>query len=180
MIWNRFTDEWLVRPQARIAVGTGAVLCLLLSVSFLGVSGPTATMSFGERLYLTVVACLGTLGALFLWLGMWRYWVRLDKSRRQHRRLWFIVLLAGCWYGSMLYFVLAYLPQTSSGGSSKLSRWLRWLWAFFLTSMALVVVFHESAVARLCGRGLQFLFFPLLVGTGWFFLRPLFRFGMGR
>ncbi len=59
-----------------------------------------------------VLGALEAIGILFLWLGMWRYWTRVDDSNRSAKRLWFIVLLIGFWWGSALYYFLAYLPQT--------------------------------------------------------------------
>jgi hypothetical protein len=42
---------------------------------------------------------------------MWIYWVKVDRSGHARKRLWFVVMLAGAWYGSCLYFYFAYLPQ---------------------------------------------------------------------
>jgi hypothetical protein len=42
-------------------------------------------------------------------VGMWSYWLRVDRSTRKLKRLWFFVLLVGFWYGSILYFLLKYL-----------------------------------------------------------------------
>lgn len=55
------------------------------------------------------VAC--PLGLLFIFAGMWIYWVKVDRSKRARKRLWFVVLLVGAWYGSCLYYYFAYLPQ---------------------------------------------------------------------
>lgn len=70
-----------------------------------------AKMSFSMRLPLAFVGVFGTLGLLFLYIGMWWYWARLDDSGRWWKRFWFVVLLVGFWNGSILYFLFVYLPQ---------------------------------------------------------------------
>ena len=61
----------------------------------------------------------GTLALFFLWLGMWRYWARLDCSTRMTKRLWFGVLLFGFWYGSCLYYFLLYRPQVRRAATAE-------------------------------------------------------------
>src|ERR1700749_946633 len=63
------------------------------------------------RLPLTTAAILGCLGLIFLWLGMWWYWVRLDDSGRWSKRFWFIVLLAGFGTAASLISSLSICPQ---------------------------------------------------------------------
>ena len=58
-----------------------------------------------------ILGIVEALGILFLWLGMWRYWSRVDDSKHSAKRLWFLVLLIGFWWGSVLYYFLSYLPQ---------------------------------------------------------------------
>jgi hypothetical protein len=70
-----------------------------------------AKMSFWMRLPLAFVGVFGTLGLLFLYIGMWWYWARLDDSDRWWKRFWFVVLLVGFWNGSVPYFLFVYLPQ---------------------------------------------------------------------
>jgi hypothetical protein len=69
-------------------------------------------MTFLQRLPWGILGVVGPIGLFFLWLGMWRYWVRLDSSRVWVKRIWFPVLLFGFWWGSVLYFFSIYLPQT--------------------------------------------------------------------
>jgi hypothetical protein len=110
MIWNWYKDEWLVTRQAAKLFAVSAVLVLAL-LSLLFISKDTAQMSFGERLPLGILGVLGPIAAFFLWFGMWRYWVRLDRSTRMTKRMWFVVLLLGLWWGSCLYCFFVYLPQ---------------------------------------------------------------------
>jgi hypothetical protein len=70
-----------------------------------------AKMSFWMRLPLALVGVFGTLGLLFLYIGMWWYWTRLDDSGCWWKGFWFVVLLVGFWNGSVLYFLFVYLPQ---------------------------------------------------------------------
>lgn len=63
------------------------------------------------KLLLTSVVMLGVLGAVQIWFGMWSYWVRFDSSRDWTKRVWFVVLLIGVCFASILYFAAVYIPQ---------------------------------------------------------------------
>jgi hypothetical protein len=67
--------------------------------------------SLSVRTSVTIFYMLATCALLFLWFGMWAYWVRLDDSKTYSKRLWFLVLLLGFWYGSCLYCYFVYFPQ---------------------------------------------------------------------
>jgi hypothetical protein len=109
-MWKNLTDEWLSKSQAVVLFSLCSVLTLALIPVFLGrIHGHE-----GSLLFQTFWGSLGLLGApatLFLWVGMWRYWAHVDNSRKWTKRFWFIVLLLGFWYGSVLYCYFAYLPQ---------------------------------------------------------------------
>ncbi len=110
--WNWFTDGWLVSRQAIRFFFVAVVFVLALTPIFLGSTDP-ATTSLPLRLLWTVVGMVGTISLFFLWFGMWRYWVRLDHSTVFAKRLWFVILLFGLWWGSCLYYFFAYLPQVT-------------------------------------------------------------------
>jgi hypothetical protein len=57
------------------------------------------------------LGALAAIGSVFIWLGMWRYWVRIDNSRPWIKRIWFVVLLIGFSWGSCLYYFFGYLPE---------------------------------------------------------------------
>ena len=42
-------------------------------------------------------------GASFLWLGMWVYWLRMERSSILVRTMWFLALLFGIYYGALIY-----------------------------------------------------------------------------
>jgi hypothetical protein len=110
-IWNKLSDEWLGTSRASLLFIACSVFTLALIPVFLGlISGKGGSLLFQ--------ACWGSIGVLgapatiFLWIGMWKYWARVDRSRRLVKRFWFIVLLVGFWYGSVLYCYFVYLPRT--------------------------------------------------------------------
>lgn len=41
-------------------------------------------------------------------------WMRLDKSKALRKRIWFVILLIGFEYGSVLYYFCVYRPQVNS------------------------------------------------------------------
>jgi uncharacterized BrkB/YihY/UPF0761 family membrane protein len=103
-------DDWLVSRVSTVAFFLSVLAVIALTPIFLGTID-TTKMTFWQRLPWGLLGIFGPVGLIFLWLGMWRYWVRLDNSRRWVKRIWFFVLLVGFWWGSCLYYFLAYLPQ---------------------------------------------------------------------
>jgi hypothetical protein len=72
----------------------------------------TRTLGVLSNTVLGIGGVLGAVGVFFLWGGMWRYWIGCDSSFVFARRVWFLALSVGLWYGAILYYVLVYLPQT--------------------------------------------------------------------
>jgi len=109
--WNWYTDEWLVGRQAAKLFFVAIVFVIAALPVFLGLIEDPAKMSFPPRLAWTIVGIVATISVPFLWLGMWRYWVRLDNSGVLAKRIWFVILLFGLCYASCLYYFLVYRPQ---------------------------------------------------------------------
>jgi hypothetical protein len=109
-LWNRFKDDWLVTRQASRLFVASTILALALTPVFLGM-GVTANMPLWMRIPWGILGIVGPLAVFFLWIGMWRYWVRVDDSAVYAKRLWFLILLLGFWYGSCIYCYFVYLPQ---------------------------------------------------------------------
>lgn len=103
-------DDWLTTSGAAKLFFASTFLVLALFPVFRGWIDPTK-MSLLMRISWTTFGALGTCALLFLWFGMWTYWVRLDDSKTYSKRLWFLVLLLGFWYGSCVYCYFVYLPQ---------------------------------------------------------------------
>jgi hypothetical protein len=102
-------DDWLISRLSMKLFFLSALLVIAMTPIFIGVD--TTKMTFLQRLPWGILGVVGPVGLFFLWLGMWRYWVRLDDSRRWVKQVWFVVLLIGFWWGSVLYFFLVYLPR---------------------------------------------------------------------
>ena len=67
-----------------------------------------------ERVFWGVLGVLGTLSLFFIWIGMWRFWMSVDRSSNLARKFWFLVLLVGFWWGSCFYCYFVYWPQVSA------------------------------------------------------------------
>lgn len=102
-------DDWLVSRLAVKVFFISAVLVIAMTPIFVGVD--TTNMTFWHRLPWGILGIIGPIGIVSIWLGMWRYWLRLDTSPKGVKRVWFLVLLIGFWWGSCAYYFLAYLPQ---------------------------------------------------------------------
>jgi hypothetical protein len=74
--------------------------------------GDPSRMTAWKRIPLGLIFFVGPILILFLWLGMWLYWARVDASRVAVKRFWFVILLLGFWYGSAAYCLAVYLPQS--------------------------------------------------------------------
>jgi uncharacterized BrkB/YihY/UPF0761 family membrane protein len=110
MPWDLFKDKWLSSRSALLIFLLSTILAIALIALLWGWVSP-AKMSFRERLPWGTLGLLGPIAVLFLYFGMWRYWVRIDDSRVWIKRIWFVVLLIGFWWGSCAYFFLVYAPQ---------------------------------------------------------------------
>lgn len=116
--FRRFTDEWLVSRQAATLFLVSVPFILALTPFLLGwvtVTNPTIWMNVLGA----IIGVAGPIALFFLWLGMWRYWMRLDDSTVVAKRIWFAVLLVGLCYGSILYFFLVYRPQLIARAKSE-------------------------------------------------------------
>ena len=111
MIWNWYKDAWLLSRQAAYLFFGSTLLVLSLTPLFLGWLDPSR-MSFWSRLPLGILWTAAPIALIFLYFGMWRYWVRLDNSSPGTKRIWFVILLVGLWWGSCIYCYFVYLPRT--------------------------------------------------------------------
>jgi len=107
--WKRI-DEWLTSTRSA-KLFFASTFVVLASVPLIEGWIDVARMTLWMRTCWTIFAMLATLSLLFLWFGMWGYWLRLDSSTAGAKRLWFMVLLLGFWYGSCVYCYVVYLPQ---------------------------------------------------------------------
>jgi hypothetical protein len=103
------SDDWLSSSVA----AKSFFFCALCVVAGTAEYNLDTSKALGWQSFLwDAVGAIEALGILFLWMGMWRYWSRVDSSTRAKKRLWFTILLIGFWWGSVLYYFFAYLPQT--------------------------------------------------------------------
>lgn len=105
-----FKDDWLITARAAKLFLVCSVGLIAVTPIFLGWVDPNK-MSAAGRISWEVLGIVGAVGTTLLWLGMWRYWLRIDRSRAILRRFWFVILLLGAFYGSCLYYYFVYLPK---------------------------------------------------------------------
>lgn len=108
--WEWFSDAWLRTRQAARLFFIATLLVAAVTPQLFGWVKPLS-MPIWVRILWSILVIVGTLALFFLWFGMWRYWVRLDRSTRVVKRLWFVALLFGFWYGSCFYYYFSYRPQ---------------------------------------------------------------------
>lgn len=111
----RSLREWLVSRWASRFFFVSAI-CVVALIPVFGGVVDTTKMSFLQRLPGALLGVVGPVAIFCLWLGMWIYWVRLDDSSQWPKRVWFLVLLFGFWYGSVLYYFVVYLQQMTRRG----------------------------------------------------------------
>jgi membrane protease YdiL (CAAX protease family) len=108
-IWNRISDEWLTSKAATgLFAASSGIILIVTPIWFGYLEVPNSNLL--ENLFLGFSGVAGALSIFFLWGGMWRYWIRLDLSRRSAKRLSFCTLLFGIWYGAILYYLFVYFP----------------------------------------------------------------------
>ena len=108
--WEQVSDKWLSSKMARRLFGAATAMIVIITIAFYLPIPPDPPVA--ERVLLGLVGILSALSVFFLWSGMWCYWIRRDPSSRFARRVWFVVLLVGFWYGAAAYYLCVYLPGT--------------------------------------------------------------------
>jgi hypothetical protein len=108
-LWNRFDERWIATRQACLLFFVASLFVIALTPVFFGFVEPST--SGVANVFWGVVGVVGAFSIFFLWIGMWRYWARVDASAKSAKRFWFLVMLAGFWYGSCLYCWCLYLPR---------------------------------------------------------------------
>ena len=63
------------------------------------------------KLLAGIYAITLSIGLLGIFFGMWRYWAKIDDSKKWIKRASFVLLLLGFWWGSAIYCFIVYLPQ---------------------------------------------------------------------
>ena len=116
--------HWLQQPRFKMLFAVSAEISALLLL--LGVIANIVLSSRG-RLFVqegtvfevlgTVVGVTGALAALYLWIGMGWYWLRLDHSPSSTKRFWFVMLLLLNWVGAIAYYFAVYRKSVSAGYS---------------------------------------------------------------
>jgi hypothetical protein len=105
--WLR--DDWIVsRPVARFFLFASiyGIVDILINAFFDPSKLPPWAVEPATWLVLG-----GAVPIILLYLGMWRYWFRIDKSKPNTKRIWFLVLLVGLFFASIVYCFSVYLPQ---------------------------------------------------------------------
>lgn len=122
--YNWFKDDWLVSPRAVKAFLLAALLVLGTIPIFLGWIDPAKVPSWQRPLW-GIEGVFGALSIFFLWISMWRYWIRLDNSSRSEKLISFMLLLVGMFYGSVIYYFFVYRSQIATGSWTKPANFSR-------------------------------------------------------
>jgi hypothetical protein len=109
-IWRRMPTRWLVARPTAITFGLSSFIIIIGSIVLFRGLG----LESKDRVIQVLLAIGGAaiaVSAFFLWGGMWKYWIVCDSSSQLSRRVWFVVLIIGLWYGAVLYYLFVYLPD---------------------------------------------------------------------
>jgi hypothetical protein len=112
--------HWLQQPRFKALFAVSAGICALLLL--IGVAA-NIVLSDGGQLFTPeglgfealgiVVGVTGASAALYLWIGMGWYWLRLDNSASSARKFWFVILLLLNWVGAIAYYWVVYRKSAS-------------------------------------------------------------------
>jgi hypothetical protein len=105
-------DDWLISKWTNRVFLLSALCVFGLTIEYF-LKIDTSKMSFWQRLPFGLTGIVEPFGLIFIWLGMWRYWARLDDSIAWVKRSSFLILLGGFWWGSVIYYFAVYLPQVA-------------------------------------------------------------------
>jgi Phospholipase_D-nuclease N-terminal len=106
---------WLLKRRPRLLFSYAAAVTTMLFVlgiianvllAYQGTIAVPEALPF--KIFGVLLGVMGALAALWLWVGMCWYWMRLDRSSRRSKILWFVILLFGNWVGATAYYFLVY------------------------------------------------------------------------
>ncbi len=83
-LFTIFKDNWLVTRKAANLFLLSTIFVLASLPVFFGQIGPNK-LTFWSRLPWGIEGLLGPFSIFFLWIGMWRYWYRLDNSPKARK-----------------------------------------------------------------------------------------------
>lgn len=118
---NLYSDEWLRTRQATVLFLLSTIYLLGLTVMLLWERATSATHSEVVGLVRDTAGTIGAVAGFFLWFGMLRYSLRLERSSKWTHRLWLIIMILGIWIGTCLYCLAVYLPAALGQTPGKLS-----------------------------------------------------------
>jgi hypothetical protein len=114
--------HWLQQPRSKalfaFSAGISALLLVLGVIANVVLSyrgGPFGQEGGVYEVLGTVVGVVGASAALYLWIGMGWYWLRLDHSQSSARKFWFVMLLLLNWVGAIAYYFAVYRRSASAG-----------------------------------------------------------------
>jgi len=160
-LWNLFDDDWLGTRRAATWFFVASVVAVPTYAVTLGLV-ETSRLKSADHFIWSLLVIPGVLSLFFVWMGMLRYWARRDQSAKWIKRLWFVVLVGGFWYGGALYCWFAYLPQVirSERGALRVpvrshvvsdspifGRNLAVAWLVFICVVLLVFAFPKFAAS---------------------------------
>jgi hypothetical protein len=120
-------DDWLLSKRAAryfvfCIVATAALTLYMYTGNYAVRSADLhGYVRWTVEIAVDALVVVGVIGELTLWLGMWRYWVRLDNSDSRTKKIWFVVLLFGLWFGGIVYCLAVYQRQLAISGESRSS-----------------------------------------------------------
>jgi len=114
--------HWLLQPRFKTMFAVSAAISALFLVlgaianillSYRG--GLFAQEGMMFEVLGAVVGVTGATAALYLWIGMGWYWLRLDHSPSSAKKFWFVMLLFLNWVGAIAYYFVVYRRSASAG-----------------------------------------------------------------
>lgn len=120
--FKRTSNAWLVSRAASTLFAMASVLVVAITPVSLGYVSVPENPNFWQNVIWGVGGVAGVLSRFFIWGGMWAYWTRCDSSRRTVKRIWFMVLLFGFWYGAVLYYLFKYLPAEGPKHKARIAE----------------------------------------------------------
>jgi hypothetical protein len=121
--WHRMGVRFVLGKWPRALFLVGALMVCLWSAASFEWAWVIRHESSAGGSFLDVLGVCVAFGICYLYFGMWFYWVEFDDGSKTAKTLWFVVLLIGMWYGSLLYFLCVYLPGYRRMKDRELQPW---------------------------------------------------------
>lgn len=109
-----FDEAHITSRPASIVFGIASMVAIAFSAVWRNLNSiPVPTSEISNVLW-AVCGSVGVLAIVVIWIGMWQFWKKCDRSSKSMKMFYFLLLTLGMWFGAIIYYLAVYLRRPRS------------------------------------------------------------------